>query len=84
MSVKIGVDQSWSSGCAEEINLGLRDVRKRHRMRDASHLVMSEGRRMQFNDVRGGVAVGCSCLLCEGRRTQVDVRTYVFQTRVVF
>ncbi len=66
------------------INLGLRDVRKRHRTRDASHLVMSEGRRMQLNDVRGGVVVGCSHLLCEGRRTQVDVRTYVFQTRVVF
>ena len=65
------------------INLGLRVVQKTHRVRDASHLVMSEGRRMQFNDVRGGVAVGCSHLLCEGRRTQVDVRTCVFETEVV-
>ena len=79
----MSLDQSWSSGCAEEINLGLRDVRKRHRVRDASHLVMSEGRRMLFNDVRGVIAVGCLHLLCEGRRTQDDVRTYVFETEVV-
>ena len=37
-----------------------------------------------FNGVRGGIAIGCLYLLCEGRRTQVDVRTYVFETRVVF
>ena len=40
-------------------------------MRDASHLQVSEGRRMQFNDVRGGVAIGCLYLLCEGRGTQL-------------
>ena len=74
--MKIGTvesDQSCSLGCAKDMP-----------MRDASHLQVSEGRRTQFNDVRGGIAVGCLHLLCEGRRTQVDVRTHVFETEVVF
>ena len=45
---------------------------------------VSEGQRMKFKDVRGGVTVGCLHLLCEGRRTQVDVRMWVFETEVVF
>ena len=45
---------------------------------------LSEGRRMQFKDVRGGVAIGCLCLLCEGRRTWVVVTTQMFVTEVAF
>ena len=39
---------------------------------------------MQFKDVRGGVAIGCLYLLCEGRRTWVVVTTHMFVTKVAF
>ena len=45
---------------------------------------LSEGQRMQFKDVRGGVVIGCLYLLCEGRRTWVVVTTHMFVTEVAF
>ena len=45
---------------------------------------MSAGRRMKFKDVRGGIVIGCLCLLCEGQRTWVVVTTHMFVTEVAF